>query len=49
MLQKTKFLSKLISNKKYNLEFVDQIDSEYQQKNVDGFCNNSDTGSTSLD
>jgi hypothetical protein len=31
------------------LEFIDQIDSEYQQINADGFCYDSDTGSTSLD
>lgn len=47
--EKKKFLSKLISNKKHYLEFVEQIDTVYHQTNDDGNGNDNNTNSTSLD
>lgn len=47
--EKKKFLSKLISNKKHYLEFVEQIDTEYRQTNDDGYGDDNYTASTSLD
>jgi len=47
--EKKKFLSKLISNKKHYLEFVEQLDNKYHRTDDDGYYNDFDIASTSLD